>query len=166
MLGIKLGRCPSSNTITFYNPNTRSYYNPPSYRLDESCHTSSQFSRCIKYDGVIILVLYRNKRDPTPEPFPPGTRIPLLLLGVIKSANVEHLPLIPADGSIPPADPPYLIRFDDSTSNKLKYEDLSKAMHPSATSSSPTHHDDIGLPTLFQYISKDTMDINGVFQKG
>ena len=28
--GIAVVSCPSSNTITFYNPNIRSYYNPPS----------------------------------------------------------------------------------------------------------------------------------------
>ena len=39
-------------------------------------------------------------------------------------------------------------------------------MHPSATASSTSPHDDIGLPYLFQDISKAKMDINGVFQKG
>ena len=44
MAVIEVRRCPSSNTITFYNPRTRSYYNPPTYRLEEARHPSSQFS--------------------------------------------------------------------------------------------------------------------------
>ena len=39
-------------------------------------------------------------------------------------------------------------------------------MHPTTTASSTSPHDDIGLPSLFQYGSKSTMYINGVFQKG
>ena len=68
----------------------------------------------------MILDLYHNKHDPTPEPFPPGTRSPLLREGGIQSATVEHIPIIPADSSIPPADPPYLLRFDDGTSTERK----------------------------------------------
>ena len=160
MAGIAVGRCPSSNTITFYNPHTRSYYTPPSYRLDKALYPSSQFSFHIKYDGAIILGLYRNKRDPIPKPFPPGTRIPLLRDGDTQSATVKHLPLIPSDGSTPPADPPYLLRFGDVTATERKYKDLSKSMHPSVTASSTAPQDDIGLPTLFQEGSKATMEIN------
>ena len=78
MTGIAVGRCPSSNTITLYNPHTLSYYNPTSYRLDKARHPSSHFSCQIKYNGAMILGLYRDKRDPTPEPSPPVTQVPLL----------------------------------------------------------------------------------------
>ena len=79
---------------------------------------------------------------------------------------VEHIPLIPADGSTPRADPPYLLRFDDGTATERKYKYLSKAILPSVTTSSTLPHDDIGLSTLLQDGSKSTMEINGVFQKG
>ena len=84
----------------------------------------------------MILGLYHDKLDPTPKPFPPGTLFPLLRDRETQSETVEHFPLIPADGSTPPADPLYLLRFDDGIATERKYEDLSKAMHPSATASS------------------------------
>jgi hypothetical protein len=34
MDGIAVGRDDKSNTIVFYNPITRSYYSPPSFKLD------------------------------------------------------------------------------------------------------------------------------------
>ena len=78
MAGISLGKCPSSKIITFYNPKTRSYYNPPSYRLYKARHPSPQFPCHIKYYGTMILGLYCNKRNPTPKHSLPGPRIPLL----------------------------------------------------------------------------------------
>ena len=97
---------------------------PPSYRINKACHPSSQFSLHIKYNGAMVLGIYRNKRGPTTKPFPPGTRVSLLQEGVIQSATVEHLPLIPYGGSIPQANPPYLIRFYDVTITKREYEYL------------------------------------------
>ena len=78
MAGIAVGRCPSSNTITFYNPNTLSYYNLPSYCLDKAYHPSYQFFCHIKCDGSTIMGLYRDKHYPTPKPFPPITLTPLI----------------------------------------------------------------------------------------
>ena len=39
-------------------------------------------------------------------------------------------------------------------------------MHPSSTAPPTAPHNYIGLTSLFQDVSKATMDINGVFQKG
>ena len=114
----------------------------------------------------MILVIYHEKRDPTPKPFPPGTRVPLLRDGETHSATVEHTPLIPSDSPNPPDDPPYLLQFDDITAIGRKYEELREVMHPSTTASSKAPHYDIGLPSLFHYGSKYTMEINGVFHKG
>ena len=133
MTGISVRGSLSSNTITFYNTNTCLYYNPPYYRLDEARHPSSQFFRQIKYYGTIFLGLYRNKRNPTPKPIPPGTPITLLSDGETHSATVENIPLIPVFGPTPLANPPYLLKFDDGTAIKQKYEELSKSMHPSTT---------------------------------
>ena len=114
----------------------------------------------------MILGLYRNKYEPTNKPLSPGSCAPLLWEGETQPETVEHIPLIPDDGSIPPVNPPYLLIFDKGTANKLKYKDLRKAMNSSATASSPGPHYNISFPTLFQYGSKAIMDIIGIFQKG
>ena len=98
----------------------------------------------------MIMGLYQDKRNPTLESSPPGTCVPLLRYMETQSATVEHLPIIPYDSSIPPANPNCLLRFENGTATKQKYEDLSKAIHPSAASSYPSPYYNIVLPTLLQ----------------
>ena len=114
----------------------------------------------------MILGLYCGKHDPTPKPLPPGIQIPLTREGETHSATVKHLPLILVDDPTPPANPPYLLRFDDGTAIERKYEELAEAMHPSTTASSTSPHDNIGLPSIFKDGYEATIDINRVFQKG
>ena len=78
----------------------------------------------------MILGLYCNKRNPIPEPFPPGTWVPLLWYKESQSSTVEYLPLIPDDGSIPPADPPYIFRFDNSTATEKNTKTLNNICTP------------------------------------
>ena len=73
--GIAVGRDDTSNTIVFYNPLTRSYYRPPAFRLDEGRLPVTNFPQSVRYDGGLTCGLFRNRTDPSPEPFPPGTRV-------------------------------------------------------------------------------------------
>jgi hypothetical protein len=75
MDGIAVGRDELSNTIRFYNPINKQYYRPPIYKLDESRLPVSSFPKSIRFDGGLTCGLLRNRTDPSPEPFPPGTRV-------------------------------------------------------------------------------------------
>ena len=75
--GIAVGRDPSTNAIRFYNPITRKYYTPGTYKLDETTPPATLFSKEILYDGGMVAILLRNKNNPSPEPFPPGIHITL-----------------------------------------------------------------------------------------
>ena len=49
--GIAVGCNDRTHTITFYNPQTHSYYRPPAFRLDEGRLPVTTFLNNIKYDG-------------------------------------------------------------------------------------------------------------------
>ena len=71
--GIAVGRDDRTHTITFYNPQTRSYYRPPAFRLDEGRLLITTFPNNIKYNSGLTCGLMQNRTDPVAEPFPPGT---------------------------------------------------------------------------------------------
>jgi hypothetical protein len=72
--GIAIGRSPTSNALLVYNPRTKHYYEPDSYRLDPYWLSSSVYPS-LKYDGGLFCSLLWDKNVPTEEPFPPGTRV-------------------------------------------------------------------------------------------
>ncbi len=72
--GIAIGRSETSNAMIFYNPITKQYYEPDSYRLDPSRLPSTVWPTTIIHDGGIFADLYRDNHPNVPEPFPPGTR--------------------------------------------------------------------------------------------
>ena len=49
--GIAAGRDDKTNTITFYNPITRAYYRPPTFKLDEDTLPVAVFPKSINYSG-------------------------------------------------------------------------------------------------------------------
>jgi len=73
--GIAIARDDRSNTITFYNPITKSYYRPPNFRLDEGRLPVTNFPKHLKYEGGLTCGVFRNRTDPVPEPFPPGSQV-------------------------------------------------------------------------------------------
>ncbi|KAL7525881.1 hypothetical protein ACHAXR_001202, partial [Thalassiosira sp. AJA248-18] len=91
--GIAVGRDDRSNTIVFYNPLTRSYYRPQNFRLDEHRLPVTNFPKSIKFDGGLTCGLLRNKTDPVPEPFPPGTRVTIDVQGVPTRGTIHNVPL-------------------------------------------------------------------------
>ncbi|KAL7539482.1 hypothetical protein ACHAXR_009373, partial [Thalassiosira sp. AJA248-18] len=93
LAGIAIGRDESTNTITFYNPITKSYYRPPTFRLDEGCLPVTTFPASIRYDGGLTCGLMRNKTDPVAEPFPPGTRVNIDHNNTITRGTVQYIPI-------------------------------------------------------------------------
>ena len=94
--GIAVGRDEKSNTIKFYNPLTKAYYSPPVFKLDEGRLPVTDFPTRISFDGGLVCGLHSNNTDPGPEPFPPGTRVNVLVDGTTARGTIQtylfHLP--------------------------------------------------------------------------
>jgi hypothetical protein len=177
LVGIAVGRDDKSNTITFYNPLTRSYYRPPVFHLDEGRLPISCFPQSIKFEGGLTCGLIRNRSDPSPEPFPPGTRVTIIRNETSVKGTVANVPL-PILASINTAavdvDPEqeqaqkYVINLDDGTTTECEFSELAPQINsPSDSFSSTTQSDPFQtLPHIFRQNSKITIDHNGSFHKG
>jgi hypothetical protein len=74
MDGIAVGRSPTSNALLVYNPWTKQYYEPDSYRFD-SYRLPSLVYPSLKYDGGLFCSLYWDDNPSMEELYPPGMRI-------------------------------------------------------------------------------------------
>ena len=74
MDGIAIGRSPTSNALLDYNPRTKQYYEPDSYRLDPYRLPSLVYPS-LTYDGGLFCLLYRDDNSRMEELHPPGMRI-------------------------------------------------------------------------------------------
>jgi hypothetical protein len=94
MDGIAIGCSPTSNELLVYNPRTKRYYEPDSYRLDPYRLPSSVYPS-LKYDGGLFCSLLRDENVPTEEPYPPGTRVERLdpFSNMLLAGTVMNIPL-------------------------------------------------------------------------
>jgi hypothetical protein len=180
--GIAVGRDDKSNTIIFYNPITKNYYCPPNFKLDEGCLPVTNFPKSITYSGGLTCGLLRNKTDPAPEPFPPGTRLTIQVDDRPLKGTVQNVPLPrpgnlnspeqPEDPSAPPSadpsEPPdlYTILLDDGTTIERKYESIIATIRPTQTadpSKALPSKRVAGIPTCFQNQAKVTYDQKGAY---
>ncbi|KAL7541560.1 hypothetical protein ACHAWF_006964, partial [Thalassiosira exigua] len=171
--GIAVGRDTKTNPIIFYNPITKSYYRPPAFRLDESRLPVMNFPQSIKYQGGLTCGLLRNRTDPVPEPFPPGTRVTITkgdetsARGTIQRIPMPSSPLVgPADAS--PSDSPseYVVLLDDGTTVERTFEALMSASPTSSSATDVLPDPFASLPSFLQRNAKLTMDHEGAFHKG
>ncbi|KAL7503562.1 hypothetical protein ACHAXN_002711 [Cyclotella atomus] len=91
--GIAVGCDEQTNTILFYNPLTKQYYRPPVFKLDEGRLPITSFPKSIRFDGGLTCGPIRNRTDPAPEPFPPGTRVTIDYKGSPMKGTVANVPL-------------------------------------------------------------------------
>ena len=170
--GIAVARDDKTNTITFYNPLTKSYYRPPAFKLDEGRLPVTNFPKSLRFDGGLTCGLLRNKTDPTTEPFPPGTRVTTTQGDTSIRGTIQNVPfdesIVLSSASSPTSKPfAYTILLDDGTTIDSTFEDLVKV---GSTDQPPTDSSDIsifdGLPYFLHNNSKITMDHNGSFHKG
>eukprot|EP00956_Cyclotella_meneghiniana_P030923 scaffold79637_cov24-Cyclotella_meneghiniana.AAC.1 len=180
LAGIAVGRDEQSNTIKFYNPLTKSYYSPPAFKLDEGRLPASHFPNRITFDGGLVCGLRSNNTDPAPEPFPPGTRVNVLINGESKRGTIQNIPLPPspaldASAIITPsgdieteATSVYTVLLDDNTTHELTYQDLLSpcpdlpAVDPAAASTVWS-----GIPSRYLHQdAKITLEHDGTYHKG
>jgi transposase InsO family protein len=180
MDGIAVGRDELSNTVLFYNPILRQYYRPSIFKLDESRLPVSTFPKSIRFDGGLTCgLLVRHRSDPTPEPFPPGTRVSITcddqtLKGTIANVPLPFLSTLPTaatnDVSITEGQSTtYVIQLDNGTTIECDFSELAphtlNSQSESITSSTSTDPFDT-LPYILKRNSRITIDHDGAFHKG
>jgi hypothetical protein len=74
MDGIIIGKSPTSNVLSVYNPQNKQYYELDSYRLD-FYRLSSLVYPDVKYDGGLFCCLLWDDNPLMEEKYPPGTRM-------------------------------------------------------------------------------------------
>ena len=167
--------CHKTKTIIFYNPLTKSYYRPPAFCLDEGRLPATNFPS-LKYDGGLTCGSYRDRTDPVPEPFPPGTRVSIERDGMpTRRGTVQIVPAIWSstisssannDEGAPDDEARYTILIDDGTQENVPFIDLAKPASTTASPSPPGNDPFSSLPHFLQRGSKITLDHEGQFVKG
>ena len=66
MIGIAVGRSTKTNALSVYNPVTKQYYEPDTYKFDPSCLPCTEFPSRINYDGGLHADLYRQSHHKRP----------------------------------------------------------------------------------------------------
>jgi hypothetical protein len=177
MDGIAVGRDDKSNTIVFYNPITRSYYSPPSFKIDPTPLPVTLYPKHIRYDGGFVCGPLLNDSDPVPEPFPPGTRVNLFVNDEKVRGTIQNIPLpfahvgtasnmVNSDDDITSPKNTYTVLLDNGTTTEVFFEDLINPDTPQQPSASDVANAFDGLPYFLSNGSKVTLDHNGAFHKG
>ncbi len=136
MDGIAIGCLPTSNAMLVYNPRTKQYYKPNSYRLDPYRLPSLVYPS-LNYDGGLFCSLFRDEKVPVEELYPPGTRVEqldpatnMLLAGTVMDISLLMAPL----GSTL-----YHILFDNGTLASIPFAEMESLIPaPPLPSSTPT----------------------------
>jgi hypothetical protein len=94
MDGIAVGRSPTYNALLVYNPRSKQYYEPDSYRFDSYRLPSSVYPS-LKYDGGLFCSLYWDNNPSMKELYPPGTRVERLdpSTNMLLAGTVMDIPL-------------------------------------------------------------------------
>ncbi len=164
--GIVVGRSPTSNALMVYNPCSKTYCEPDSYRFDSYCLPGLMYPD-VKYNGGLFCYLLQDDNPLIKEKYPPGTRVErldpstnILLAGTDMDISFSGVVLESSDA------PLYTILFDNSTTSSVPLSEMA-SLFPS-----PPVHDDINvgsqvpLPPFLQLKSEITYKHNGQFHKG
>ena len=166
MDGIIIGRSPTSNALLVYNPQTKQYYEPDSYRIDSYRLPGSVYSD-IKYDGGFFCSLHRDDNPSFEEKYPPGTRIERIdpSTKMLLAGTVMDIPF-PTDVSDPNATVSYTILFDNGTSASVPVSDMSSILPAPPVDVATCNSQDSLLPSFLQLNSKITYEHDGQYHKG
>jgi hypothetical protein len=169
MDGIAVGCSPTSNALLVYNPRTKKYYEPDSYRFDPYRLPSSVYPS-LSYDGGLFCLLYRDDNPTSMEELhPPGTRIERLdpSTNMLLVGTVMNIPL----QSSPEGSTMYQVLFDNGTSASIPLGDMASLIprppvSGDAPSTSSSDTDSSLLPPFLQVGSRITFEHNGEYHKG
>ncbi len=162
MEGIAIGRSETSNAMIFYNPITKNYYEPDTYKLDPSRLPSTTWPTIITYDGGLFADLYRDANPNIPEPFPPGTRVLICHHGASTplEGTIINIPLKSEAGGNDHVS--YMVLLTDGTTTLAHLSELRLLSTDSlSTDSVPS-----SVPTFLGPNSKVILSRQGIFHKG
>eukprot|EP00956_Cyclotella_meneghiniana_P014787 scaffold22287_cov36-Cyclotella_meneghiniana.AAC.2 len=180
LAGIAVGRDEKANTIRFYNPLTRAYYSPPVFKLEEGRLPASLFPTKITFDGGLVCGLQSNNTDPSTEPFPPGTRVNVLINGETERGTIQQVPMPlppilepnaqiqPQGGEESNVNTNYTVLLDNNTTVQLTFADL---LSPSSDTPpvDPAAPSTVwqGIPSRYLHQdAKITYEHDGTYHKG
>jgi hypothetical protein len=165
--GIAIGRSPTSNALLVYNPRTKTYYEPESYRLDPYRLPSLVYPQ-LRYDGGLFCSLLCNENPAMEESYPPGTRVKRLNpdTKMLLAGTVMDIPL----SSNPLGLPVYQILFDNGTVALIPLAEMASIIPPppiSDTSSPEPSLDEASslLPPFLTVGSRITYKHDGTYHK-
>ena len=168
MDGIAIGRSPTSNALLVYNPRTKRYYEPDSYRLDPYRLPSSVYPS-LKYDGGLFCSLLRDEGVLVEEPYPPGTRVERMDLttNMLLAGTVMDIPIL-TDTSGAPS---YQILFDNGTSASVPFSEMASSIPTAPIPVSDTSDiSPVGssalLPPFLSVNGRITYEHEGAYHKG
>ena len=166
MDGIIIGRSPTSNALLVYNPRTKQYYEPDSYRIDSYRLPGSVYSD-VKYDGGLFCSLHRDDNPSFEEKYPPGTRVEridpstnMLLAGTIMDIP---FPTAVTDDS---SSVSYTILFDNGTSTSIPLSEMASLIPASPVDVATCDSQDSLLPPFLRLKAKITYEHEGQYHKG
>eukprot|EP00956_Cyclotella_meneghiniana_P005594 scaffold7180_cov50-Cyclotella_meneghiniana.AAC.3 len=180
LAGIAVGRDEKANTIRFYNPLTRAYYSPPVFKLEEGRLPVSLFPTKIAFDSGLVCGLQSNNTDPRTEPFPPGTRVNVLVDGVTERGTIQHVPMPispllepnaeigPQGGENSEISTTYTVLLDTNKTVELTFADLLSPSTdtPPVNPAAPTTVWQ-GIPSRYLHQdAKITYEHDGTYHKG
>jgi transposase InsO family protein len=166
MEGIAIGRSDTSNAMIFYNPRTRQYYEPDSYKLDPSRLPSTVWPSDITYDGGIFADLYRDSNPNVPEHFPPGTRVQVVLPNSSSPTlgTISTIPLKTTTGAVD--DGTYMVLLDEGKLIPVASTQLNLFDDNAPVSSDLSPSADTAIPSFLCNGSKVTLAKGGHYHKG
>ncbi len=165
MDGIIVGRSPTSNALLVYNPRTKQYYEPDSYRIDSYRLPGSVYPD-VKYDGGLFCSLHRDDNPSFEEKYPPGTCVERIdpSTRMLLAGTVMDIPF-PSDVSDPDATVSYTILFDNGTTASVPLSNMSSLPPAPPVDIATCDSQDSLLPPFLRLNSKITYKHEGQYHK-
>ncbi len=169
MDGIIIGCSPTSNALLMYNPRSKQYYEPDSYRID-SYRLPGLVYADLKYDGGLFCLLYWDANPSFEEKYPPETRVehidPSTNMLLVSMVMDIPFPVGISDDGNDVANRPYSILFDNGTSASIPLSKMAGTIPKPPVDIQALDSQDSLLPPFLCLNSKITYEHDGQYHKG
>ena len=166
MDGVIVGHSSTSNALLIYNPHTKQYYEPDSYRIDSYRLPSSVYSD-VKYDGGLFCSLHCDNNLYFKEKYPPGTQVERIdpSSKMLLAGTMMDIPF-PTDVLDFTSNVSYTIFFDNGTSASIPLSEMASLIPASPVNVASCDSQDSLLPPFLRLNSKITYEHDDQYHKG